>query len=232
MNAQQRSSTHILLFLKAPVPGSVKTRLAQTLGAAAAVEIYRQLVGTQLERLPDECTLEIYYAPADAEAAFKEWLGSDHHYYPQPDAGNLGQRIEHAISGAFQRGAHTVLCIGGDCPSLLPLHMEQAEQQLRSRLSDLVLGPSPDGGYYLIGLREEHPQLFKHIRWSSAHTMDDTLRNAKSIGLRTHSLEAMNDIDTIDDLLAAVAQKHLPPTCLPPEFSSTSPTNETHHPND
>ena len=224
MTKPQDSSTHILLFLKAPVPGAVKTRLAQTLGAATAVEIYRQLVGTQLERLPDKCTLEIHYAPADAAAAFSEWLGHDHHYYPQPDTGNLGERIEHAISGAFQRGARTVLCIGGDCPSLHPQHLEEADEQLRSGQSDLVLGPSPDGGYYLIGLREAHPQLFKHIRWSSVHTMDDTLRNAKSIGLRTHSLEAMNDIDTIDDLLAAIAQEHLPPTCLPPEFAPKSRT--------
>lgn len=217
MHSQQEHSTRILLFLKAPLPGTVKTRLAASVGEEKATAIYMTLGASQLLRLPKGIPLEIHYSPRNKEAEMRQWLGTEPSYYPQCE-GNLGDRIEHAVSEAFQRGAGTVLCIGADCPSLLPHHLDQAAKILLSGQSDVCIGPCTDGGYYLIGFRKHPPEpFFKGIRWSSQHTMADTLRNARTHDLRIHCLETMNDIDTREDLVDAVKQGFLPPTCLPPE---------------
>ncbi|MFP4260637.1 MAG: TIGR04282 family arsenosugar biosynthesis glycosyltransferase [Opitutales bacterium] len=221
MNLNPQCPVRILLFLKAPTPGTVKTRLAETVGEAKATEIYKILVASQLQRLPKNSPLEIHFSPRDKEAEMRQWLGSEPSYYPQCE-GNLGDRIEYAVSEAFQRGAGTVLCIGADCPSLLPHHLDQAAKILLSGQSDVCIGPCTDGGYYLIGFRKHPPEpFFKGIHWSSQHTMADTRRNARTHELRIHCLETMNDIDTREDLVDAVKQGFLPPTCLPPESLTT-----------
>lgn len=212
----------ILLILKAPVPGQVKTRLAADIGAQAATDLYRALVESQLERLPHECSLEVHFAPADAGPLFCRWLGDALDYHPQFD-GDLGERLQHAVNGAFGRGAREVICIGADCPSLLPSHFDEAVEQLRSPESDLVIGPSKDGGYYLIGLRQPADKLFQNIRWSSAHTLSDTLAKAREAQLKIHTLETMEDIDVIEDLRSAVRSGYLPPTYLP-SFPSPPPS--------
>lgn len=224
MHPQQEHSTRILLFLKAPLPGTVKTRLAASVGEEKATAIYMILGASQLLRLPKSVPLEIHFSPPDKKIEMQQWLGAEPSYYPQCE-GNLGDRIEHAVSEAFQRGAGTVLCIGADCPSLLPHHLDQAAKILLFGQSDVCIGPCTDGGYYLIGFRKHPPELFfKGIRWSSQHTMADTLRNARTHGLRIHCLETMNDIDTFEDLIDAVRQGSLPPTCLPSEsLTSTHP---------
>jgi len=208
------SDAVILLFLKAPVPGQVKTRLARDIDEHGAAEIYDILVQSQLQRLPRGYALEIHFAPADAGSLFPAWLGDRFDYYPQVD-GDLGDRLQHAIHAAFGRGASEVICIGADCPSLLPIHFEQAREALRSDQCDVVLGPSTDGGYYLIGLRQPDHALFNNVRWSSAQTLEDTIANAREAELKVHTLEKMSDIDEIEDLRAAVRSGHLPPTCLP-----------------
>ncbi|HKK17334.1 MAG TPA: TIGR04282 family arsenosugar biosynthesis glycosyltransferase [Opitutales bacterium] len=221
MNSPQDSSTRILLFLKAPVEGTVKTRLAASIGEEKATEIYRTLGASQLLRLPKGIPLEIHYSPREQEAEMRQWLGTELSYYPQCE-GNLGDRIEHAVSEAFRRGAGTVFCIGADCPSLLPHHLDQAASILLSGQGDVCIGPCPDGGYYLIGFRKQPPgPFFKGIRWSSQHTMADTLRNARTHELGIHCLETMNDVDTREDLADAVKQGFLPPSCLPPESLTT-----------
>lgn len=140
MNLNPQCPVRILLFLKAPTPGTVKTRLAETVGEAKATEIYKILVASQLQRLPKNRPLEIHFSPRDKEAEMRQWLGSEPSYYPQCE-GNLGDRIEYAVSEAFQRGAGTVLCIGADCPSLLPHHLDQAAKILLSGQSDVCIGP-------------------------------------------------------------------------------------------
>ena len=204
----------ILLFLKAPVPGQVKTRLAAEIGAQAATEVYEILVQSQLQRLPREYALEIHFAPANAETRFTDWLGDTLNYYPQVE-GDLGDRLKHAVRAAFARGAREVICIGADCPSLRPAHFAQARAQLRSSENALVLGPTTDGGYYLIGLRQPHDALFENVGWSTTHTLDDTLLQARKAKLNVTTLETMPDVDEIEDLRRAIRSGDLPPTCLP-----------------
>lgn len=219
MNSNSVIPTSILVFLKSPVPGTVKTRLAKTIGASQATQIYKTLVISQLSRLPKNSQVEIHYAPSEANYSFRKWLGPGFAYFPQVE-GNLGDRMRTAISSAFERGAREVICIGADCPSLLQIHFEQTQDYLSNEKDDLVIGPANDGGYYMIGLRRNIVGLFDGVRWSSDHTLEDTLRNARKANLRVRLLETMNDIDTLQDLRLAIEEGHLPPMRLPPEFIS------------
>ncbi|MFP4674026.1 MAG: TIGR04282 family arsenosugar biosynthesis glycosyltransferase [Opitutales bacterium] len=199
----------ILLFLKKPQAGLVKTRLAHSIGPDAALRTYRQLVRTQLEHLPGGAKLEVHYTPAEAEADMRAWLGEDRIYRPQAEGG-LGNKLECAVKDAFQRGAKQVVCIGGDCPYLHTTHFEHTAQALADG-ADVVFGPSMDGGYYLVGLQQARPELFRNIPWSSSGTLAASLERAADLGLRTVQLERLEDVDDQDSLERAVRNGALSP---------------------
>jgi len=182
----------ILIYLKAPRIGTVKTRLAREVGDEAALAIYRELVERQLRQLPAGWPVEIHHAPADAGDEMRAWLGPGYDYHPQCD-GDLGARLVHGFASNFARGARAVLAIGGDCPTLDASCLEQAARELL--VQDVVLGPATDGGYYLIGLRQNTPELFTGIPWSTAEVLGATLRRAKAAGLSVHLLDEKEDID-------------------------------------
>lgn len=187
----------IQLFLKAPRPGTVKTRIGATVGPERAAAIYRELVESQLARLPEGWPVEIHYAPADAESELHDWLGPDHVYFPQCE-GDLGDRLSHAVRHAFQNGASSVCCIGGDCPGLDPSHFQSAQEALDSG-TDLVFGPAEDGGYVLLAQKTHIPELFTEIPWSSPHTLAASLEKARALHLQVHLLPPLYDIDTEED---------------------------------
>lgn len=182
----------ILVFLKAPRPGFVKTRLAAELGAQRATEIYRALAETQLRRIPTAWRTEIHFAPADAAEEMRAWLGSPHVFRAQ-SGGDLGARLAAGFAAAFTESAAPVIAIGGDCPELDAACLERAADALRR--ADLVLGPANDGGYYLIGLNRPTPQLFEQIEWSSPRVLTQTLARAAQSELRCELLETKTDID-------------------------------------
>ncbi|WFB37891.1 TIGR04282 family arsenosugar biosynthesis glycosyltransferase [Kiritimatiellota bacterium B12222] len=187
----------ILLFLKAPRPGTVKTRLAKDLGEDQACEAYKMLVRRQLENLPKDAELLIHFAPANAHAEMNEWLGPQHRYIPQCE-GDLGQRLSFAVKQAFEHHTSPVFCIGSDCPQLETGHFIEANNHLKKD-ADLVLGPTEDGGYYLIGMTRYMPELFTNIAWSSEHTLRDTLKAANALNLSTALLEQLWDVDELCD---------------------------------
>lgn len=197
-----------LLFLKAPRPGTVKTRLAEALGDERACEIYRGMVERLLRIWPDHLPLEIHFSPPEAEAEMQAWLGSSICLIPQ-SKGDLGKRLGHAVQGCFEREATSVLCIGGDCPDLSATQLDRAIRHL-DHGSDLVLGPAEDGGYYLIGLKAPQLDLFQDIPWSSPQTFKATVERAKRMDLNTALLEPLYDVDTVEDWERAVAEGALP----------------------
>jgi len=203
MNRSNAEHT-ILLFLKAPRRGHVKTRLAHSVGATRALATYKALVERQLRALPPAIPTEVHYTPHDAEFEMQQWLGESLNYYPQSE-GDLGARLTDSIKRAFDRGAQTVLCIGGDCPQLNAEHFEQAAELLDSG-HDVVFGPSEDGGYYLIGLKSALPQLFEDIPWSTRNTLEASLKKATYLGLSVGLLETLFDIDEAKELQRALTE--------------------------
>ncbi|NBB79961.1 MAG: DUF2064 domain-containing protein [Verrucomicrobia bacterium] len=208
-NETPEIASTILLFLRAPQLGRVKTRLAESIGPQAALDTYRSLAEGQIDRLPQNWPLEIHFTPGDALAEMQQWLGDVHHYHPQV-TGDLGARLETAVTRAFASGAQNVFCIGADCPALGAIHLQSAEQALQGG-ADLVFGPANDGGYYLVGMRKaETAAIFRDIPWSTSDTLQTSLETAKRLDLQVQLLEPLNDIDTVEELQHAVAQGLLP----------------------
>ncbi|MGI8602033.1 MAG: TIGR04282 family arsenosugar biosynthesis glycosyltransferase [Verrucomicrobiales bacterium] len=199
----------VVVLVKFPEPGRVKSRLAASIGAQAAVAVYRRLVGHTLDALSEtDCTVWIYGDPADQLGGIEAWLlglsesqqlprGTE---YIAQAPGDLGQKLDHVFRRAFSREFRQVIAIGTDCAGIGSGHISAAGLAL-DRV-DAVFGPALDGGYYLIGLRQVAPTLFQNIPWSSPETLSASLRAAADAGLAVHLLESLRDIDTEADLQA------------------------------
>ncbi len=193
----------IIVFLKAPHPGRVKTRLAKVVGDEEAARIYRLLVvkvGEQLAQC-EGADLCFYYTPTEGLEVIQDWLrvypwsAKIRHWRAQPE-GDLGDRQAAATRWAEERGYAKVALVGTDCITLTPQVLQAAWDGLDDH--DWVFGPSKDGGYYLAATRTgEDTSLFQGVRWSSRHTLDDCL--AKMAPKRVLFLEAMEDVDEYDD---------------------------------
>ena len=188
----------ILIFLKAPVAGQVKTRLARDVGNDKALEIYRSLVERQMSDLPDDWPVEIHFSPATAEPQMREWLGAEPNwsFVPQVESG-LGERLAHATTRAFARGASAVMLIGGDCPELGEAEFQLAAQGLGEH--DAVMGPAADGGYYLLGMKAPLLELFENVAWSTGAFADRTREIVREQNWELSELPQLSDIDTRED---------------------------------
>jgi len=190
----------ILFFIKSPEPGQVKRRLAASLGETAATELYSTFVLDTLTTL-DTCgaNLLVSFYPPEAKKSIAAWLGSHYSYLPQR-GGDLGQRMKNGFIDAFDRGFERVVIVGSDIPDLPRDVIEGAFKSLQT--GDAVLGPSFDGGYYLIGFKCDtfQPQAFEGIRWGTETVLQATTSYLRTKGLSLHTLRPWNDIDTVADL--------------------------------
>ncbi len=188
----------VLLFLKSPVPGYVKTRLARDVGDSAACAVFCSLVERQVAALPPGWPVEIHFAPAEAEDRIRAWIHGADRYLPQVE-GDLGARLSAASANAFRRGTEPVFLIGADCPDLDSEDFYAALDSLTSGC-DAVFGPARDGGYYLLALKRHAPELFRQIPWSTSEVLKQSLDRAKQAGLQTALLNVKEDIDDISSL--------------------------------
>lgn len=192
----------LIVMLKYPRPGEVKTRLIPALGDRRACELYRAMVRHTLGEarrfvFNSGASLMARVAGAPSDEAVRQWLGDGISFQPQGD-GDLGQRMERAMQKAFAEGASSVVVIGADCPELAAEHLDAAARALQH--NEAVLGPAADGGYYLIGLRRFLPELFRNVRWSTDSVLDETLAIAKRTQVQWKVLETLHDVDLPDDL--------------------------------
>jgi rSAM/selenodomain-associated transferase 1 len=186
----------LIVFLKAPRPGAVKTRLAATLGAVEACAAYRRLVETLLRQLAALENVELCFSPDDAGSEITGWAQPTWPLTTQ-GSGDLGHRLNQAFRRAFDEGAKSVVIIGSDCPEVSASDIQAAWTALLSH--DLVLGPATDGGYWLIGLRTHRPELFADVPWSTNGVLRATLERSRAAGLRAHLLRELSDVDTAAD---------------------------------
>jgi len=191
----------IALFVKAPVLGRVKTRLANDIGKQAACELYCQLVSHAINNaLACDIPLVICH-DGSREDMPESWRLSAAYCLAQQGA-DLGERMVAAFSKLFTDGASQVILIGSDIPGLDTNYLQSAFQLLAGY--DVVVGPALDGGYSLIGFHQQsfNPGLFKQIPWSTDQVLQLTLSAAERTGLSVGLLPTLRDIDTREDLLA------------------------------
>lgn len=205
----------IVLFIKAPVAGRVKTRLFPELAPSQAAELYRALAQDTWETagLLSDHEKMIAYEP-HADHPRPDWLNGVGHWFVQEGA-TLGDRLIHATEQTYRTRPGPMLVIGTDLPGLTPELLHEAATLLCDH--DVVLGPAADGGYYLIGLQKPQPILFQNIPWSSAGVWAATLRALANAKLSMASLPMKRDLDTPDDLTFL----HSDPTHISHTFQKT-----------
>jgi hypothetical protein len=192
------SAERLIVLVRAPQEGVVKTRLAATLGAPAALEAYHRLLTTlcdQLDSLPPGA-VEFRHTPDDGGMLLSPWMRRGWILEPQ-GSGSLGERLERATADAFSRGIQRLVIIGSDCPDLTASDVHSAWDALHSH--DVVLGPAEDGGYWAIGLRTPSPEVFRYIPWSTPSVLEKTLERCRTLQLATKTLRRLRDVDTQAD---------------------------------
>lgn len=184
----------LLLFIKNPVPGKVKTRLAATVGPDRALELYlRMLAHTRSTALRTAASRLVFYSDFVDEQ--DDWRRPDFEKMLQRGT-DLGLRMHHAIADALQRHSRSVL-VGGDIPGLRADIIEAAFDALED--ADVVIGPAEDGGYYLIGMRAPHPEIFENIHWSTPQVLAQTLERCHMAGCSVRLVDTLSDVDTEAD---------------------------------
>ncbi len=196
----------ILLYIKYPEPGRVKTRLSEALDGGVAAELYRHFVIDVLAMVKDTGhDVIICYAPAGREEDFRRWLGPRHRYHRQR-GDTLGEKLKHGFADIYAAGYRSAVAIGSDSPDLPSRYIEMAFTRLGEH--DVVIGPAVDGGYYLIGFARDTfvPEAFDGIEWSTSTVLHETLRNLRRQpgDVDVHLLPAWKDVDTLDDLWALI----------------------------
>lgn len=184
----------LIIFVRNPELGKVKTRLAQTIGNENALSIYNQLlIHTMNTTETLECDLFIFYDTIiNDDDIWKNTI-----YNKKIQVGNnLGERMKNAFQELFKLGYKNCIIVGSDLFDLQAKHIKEAFDKLEK--NDVVIGPAEDGGYYLLGLKEIIPTIFLNKNWGTKTVLEDTLKDLTTFSI--DFIETLNDIDTIEDL--------------------------------
>ena len=203
----------LVIFLKWPESGKVKTRLGKDLGYQKSAEIYKFLVSTVIKRISpmmdDSNTICWCFDPNYREMEIKNWIQfeldnlninniKDQIFWPQ-SSGNLGERLKSVFNKFFEEGFQKIIAIGTDCILINDILIKGAFELLDLD-NDIVFGPCLDGGYYLIGIKNfKSCVVFEEIPWSTDRVLNSSLRKAEKYNLRYMLLKELFDVDTIKD---------------------------------
>lgn len=191
----------LYLFARYPKPGRAKTRLIPALGPEGAARLSRRLTEHALQVAKASCTHDFMCltvcATGGSHRNFRAWLGHDLNFIDQP-GGDIGIRMQSVFEHAFKHGARGALLIGSDLPDISTKIMQQAHDALSDH--DVVLGPAVDGGYYLIGMKRCHPELFTEIDWGSTLVAKQTRSQAARLNLSLAEVAKLSDVDLPEDL--------------------------------
>jgi len=196
------AATVVALFVRVPVPGRVKTRLASHFGADAACGLYRAMVADILSNII-ACGYPIYlfHDGKDGSEPPEEWIVASSRVIPQ-DGDSIGERMAAAFERCFAEDIEQVVLVGSDIPGLDNRVICQASKALES--NDVAIAPAADGGYCLIAMKRGsyRPDVFQDVPWSSDQVLLATLERCRNCNLGVTLLKTLQDIDTIEDLKA------------------------------
>jgi len=187
------SKNLIIVFAKNNILGTVKTRLAATIGDQMALEVYNELL-----RITENSTKEI--PNTEVHIYFSNSINLE--IWPKSKkflqkGADLGERMQQAFTASFDQGYQKVIGIGSDLPDISKEIIVEAFKRLTQ--NDAVFGPSMDGGYYLLGMTQMIPEIFENKPWSTEELLDLTLNELLQKKTSTSLLQTLNDIDTISD---------------------------------
>lgn len=186
----------LIIFVKNPILGEVKTRLAASIGENKALLVYQNLLQYTKGVTGDLNMTKFVYYHSHIDHAD---IWAEPHYIKRVQAPmDLGNRMKSAFQDVLDSGIELACLIGSDCPSLTQSHIESALTKLE--IADVVLGPSMDGGYYLIGIKSVYNELFENIEWSTHEVLSATVARCKALGLTVQLLPQLGDVDVEDDL--------------------------------
>lgn len=187
----------LIIFIKNPAEGKVKTRLAATLGDKAALHIYKKLL-SYTNKIAAKVQADKYIFYSSHIDVNDEW--NEEVFNKEIQSGyQLGERMCNAFKSVFTKGCSRVAIIGSDCPDLTPALIEQAFNELDR--SDIVIGPATDGGYYLLAGKKLYPSLFENITWSSGHVLTQTIAVCNNLNKSFHLLPVLSDVDRAEDII-------------------------------
>ncbi len=190
----------IILFMRAPEVGKVKTRLSKKLSPKTVLDLYQCFVLDILHTAQKtKIDIRIFFHPAGFEAGLSQWLGDSYDFHLQ-DGKDLGIRMSNAFIRTFSSGYDRAILIGTDCPEMTVEILEESFCGMDQ--AGCVIGPSVDGGYYLIGFKAASftEKLFQDVEWGTEIVYQQTLDRCCQMNIQPYILQALNDIDTWDDL--------------------------------
>lgn len=197
------SKNLVMVFTRNPELGKVKTRLAKTIGEQSALNIYNFLLNhTETVIRNIDCDKAIYYSVKVRDNDI--WDPSLYSKHLQQGK-DLGKRMYNAFLDAFSEGYKKVVIVGSDLYDLQPKHIENAFRKLDSY--EVVIGPSEDGGYYLLGMKTIHSQVFTTKEWGTSTVFENTINDLQNESV--FLLEELNDIDVYVDIMDIVELKQL-----------------------
>lgn len=196
----KNSRAAIIVFVRYPIEGKVKTRLAATLGNHYANEFYKIISYKAISEVKQirKSHKYIFYSDECEKEQIKKWLGM-RFFYSKQDGKSLGERMSNAFLKLFSHGVDKAIIVGTDIPDLTNRLIEEAINRLDSY--DIIIGPAKDGGYYLLGMKKFYHSLFEEIEYSTPSVLSQTIKKIERLGLKYFFLPELNDIDTEVDLV-------------------------------
>jgi hypothetical protein len=197
----------IMVFVKVPGRGAVKSRLSRALDPDFVQRLYECMVLDTIDVVRESgIPFRIFVSPSDALQEAGSWLGREHGYLPQ-EGEDLGERMERAFVRMFSEGAKQAVLIGSDIPGLTAEILRQAFFSLAEH--DAVIGPANDGGYYLIGFSGMafSPGIFHAMPWSTGSVFRETVERLTASSLTCRILPERIDADTREDLIALLDRR-------------------------
>lgn len=195
------NDTAIVLFLRVPEKGRIKTRLSKFLDKGFVLRLYKAFILDLLETVSDFQHLFLFFWPPEKKENLKRWLGTKYQFQHQQGT-DIGQKMSHAFESIFSKGFERIILMGTDIPEIDKALINDAVNALDG--NDAVIGPCEDGGYYLIGMNSKvfSDSIFKGIEWSGPEVLSETTLVFQQRNIQYQMLKTLNDIDTIQDFEA------------------------------